>query len=102
MKTLGKILLYTVIALMNAGLIWSIFILSGLGNYGLAIVIAAFVVLANVAIFSKKGYPYRYTLPAMFFLFILTVYPIYYTVRTAFTNYGTGHLFTRIKLFRSF
>ncbi|WGS65460.1 ABC transporter permease subunit [Marinitoga aeolica] len=95
MKTLGKILLYTVIALMNAGLIWSIFILSGLGNYGLAIVIAAFVVLANVAIFSKKGYPYRYTLPAMFFLFILTVYPIYYTVRTAFTNYGTGHLFTR-------
>ncbi|MBM7560441.1 ABC transporter permease subunit [Marinitoga litoralis] len=95
MKVLGKLLLYTVIALMNAGLVWSIFILSGLGNYGLAVVIGAFVVLANLAIFSKKGYPYRYTLPAMFFLFVLTVYPIYYTVRTAFTNYGTGHLFTR-------
>ncbi|AEX86009.1 maltose ABC transporter permease [Marinitoga sp. 1135] len=95
MKFIGKALLYSFIALLNAGLIWTIFILSGLGNYGLAVVIAAFTILANIAIFSKKGYPYRYTLPAMFFLFILTVYPIYYTVKTAFTNYGTGHLFTR-------
>jgi len=51
--------------------------------------------LIDIIALNPKGYPYRYMIPAMILLFILTLYPMYYTFRTAFTNYGTGHLFTR-------
>ncbi len=51
--------------------------------------------LIDLIALNPKGYPYRYMIPAMVLLFILTLYPMYYTFRTAFTNYGTGHLFTR-------
>ena len=95
MKGVKIFLIWTIISVLNALLVWSIIVLFLLANYGLGIVISAFLVLTDWAIFSKKAYPYRYTLPALFFLFILTIYPIYYTIDTAFTNYGTGHLFTR-------
>ncbi|RAO98792.1 maltose ABC transporter permease [Petrotoga sp. 9PW.55.5.1] len=95
MKSFRTFLMWLFIAVMDALLIWAIFLLFILANYGLGITITVFLVITNWAIFSKKGYPYRYTLPALFFLFILTIYPIYYTIETSFTNYGTGHLFTR-------
>jgi len=34
-------------------------------------------------------------IPALILLFILVLYPIAFTIRTAFTNYGTGHIMTR-------
>ncbi|CEP78585.1 ABC transporter permease subunit [Defluviitoga tunisiensis] len=95
MKVFKNILIWLFIGVLNALLLWAIILLFTLANYGLGIVISVFLVITDWAIFSSKAYPYRYTLPALFFLFILTIYPIYYTIDTAFTNYGTGHLFTR-------
>jgi maltose/maltodextrin transport system permease protein len=95
MNKFTTFLIWIFIGVMNALLVWAILLLFILANYGLGIVISIFLVFTDWAIFSKKGYPYRYTLPALFFLFVLTIYPIYYTIDTSFTNYGTGHLFTR-------
>lgn len=95
MKGLTKFLIWSVIGLMNAALIWAVFTIFSLGNYGMGTIIAIFVIAADWAVFSPKGYPYRYTLPALFFVFLLTIYPMYYTFKTAFTNYGTGNLFSR-------
>jgi len=95
MNKLFHFLIWLFIATLNGFIVWAAATLFMLGNNGFAIVIALFLLLADWAIFTKKGYPYRYTLPALFFLFILTLYPMYYTVSTAFTNYGTGHLFSR-------
>ncbi|MGM0640463.1 MAG: ABC transporter permease subunit [Thermotogota bacterium] len=95
MNKLFHFLVWLFIATMNGFIVWAAATLFMLGNNGFAIVIALFLLLTDWAIFTKRGYPYRYTLPAMFFLFILTLYPMYYTVSTAFTNYGTGHLFSR-------
>lgn len=97
MSKLSRILIWLAASVLNGLMVWIIFTLFFIGNSGLAIVLAAFLFVADWAIFSSKGYPYRYTLFALFFLFILTIYPMYYTVKTSFTNYGTGHLFSREK-----
>ena len=51
--------------------------------------------LIDLFIINPRAYPYRYTIPALIFLLLLVVYPICFTIKTAFTNYGTGHIFTR-------
>lgn len=65
------------------------------GNFGLLFFMVILTLSIDLIALNPKGYPYRYMIPAMVLLLILTLYPMYYTFRTAFTNYGTGHLFTR-------
>ena len=60
---------------------------------GAMLFIASF--LIDLFIINHRAYPYRYTIPALIFLLLLVVYPICFTIKTAFTNYGTGHIFTR-------
>ena len=83
------------LSIFNAFALWSVLVLQGNGNTSLALVMGALVILIDLIVFSSRAYPYRYMIPAMFLLFILTLYPMYFTFRTAFTNYGTGHIFTR-------
>lgn len=83
------------LAIYNAFVIWGIFVLWINARYGLAIVLVALTLIIDYITFSRKGYPYRYMIPALILLFVLTIYPMYYTFDVAFTNYGTGHLFTR-------
>ncbi|MEN2984414.1 MAG: ABC transporter permease subunit [Dictyoglomaceae bacterium] len=90
-----KIFLWFILALLNA-----IFLLFGIylirnAYYELGIVLLSALILIDFFIFNPKAYPYRYTIPALIFLFLLVLYPIYFTIKTAFTNYGTGHIFTR-------
>ena len=85
MKKFLKFLMWSGVAILNAILVWFTFMLFALGNYSLAVTLGVFVAIADWAIFSKKGYPYRYTIAALFFLFVLTIYPMYYTIQIAFT-----------------
>ncbi|RAO96608.1 DUF4896 domain-containing protein, partial [Mesotoga sp. Brook.08.YT.4.2.5.4.] len=84
-----------ILAIFNAFSLWSIYLLFADGNFGLMVTMVILTLLIDIIALNPKGYPYRYMIPAMILLFILTLYPMYYTFRTAFTNYGTGHLFTR-------
>ncbi len=95
MKHVGRILLWLVIAFLNALLTWAAIILFTNDAIELGAIQLLIIVLIDFAVFNPKGYPYRYTIPALSLLLILTVYPIFYTFKIAFTNYGTGHLFTR-------
>src|SRR5690554_3221880 len=63
---------------------WLLLIFLGLGTLGL-----------NVAVLSRRAYPLRYLLPGLFFMAMMVVYPIGYTVFVAFTDYGTGHVLTK-------
>ncbi len=89
------LLLLAILAIFNGFALWSIYLLYADGNFGLMVTMVILTLLIDLIALNPKGYPYRYMIPAMVLLFILTLYPMYYTFRTAFTNYGTGHLFTR-------
>ncbi|MGC8820196.1 MAG: ABC transporter permease subunit [Fervidobacterium sp.] len=65
------------------------------GFYELSVTLFVLIFLIDFIIINPAGYPYRYMIPALILLFILVLYPIAFTIRTAFTNYGTGHIMTR-------
>ena len=95
MKIFGKMLLWFILALLNAFLTWAAIVLFTNDTIELGIIMIIIIFFIDFAVINPKGYPYRYTIPALSLLLILTVYPIFYTLKIAFTNYGTGHLFTR-------
>jgi maltose/maltodextrin transport system permease protein len=95
LKILGKILLWFALAILNALLTWAAIVLFTNDSVELGIIMIIIIFFIDFAVINPKGYPYRYTIPALSLLLILTVYPIFYTLKIAFTNYGTGHLFTR-------
>ncbi|MEN3041818.1 MAG: ABC transporter permease subunit [Fervidobacterium sp.] len=76
------------------GILAGIF-LFGRGFYELSVTLFVLIFLIDFFIINPNGYPYRYMIPALILLFILVLYPITFTIRTAFTNYGTGHIMTR-------
>jgi len=90
-----KVLLWLLLAIMNGIFLFSGVYLIQNSYYELGIILLAALFLIDFFIFNPKAYPYRYTIPALIFLFLLVLYPIYFTIKTAFTNYGTGHIFTR-------
>ena len=58
----------------------------------LAVVGVAFVAMAILVVYgTRRAVPLKYLMPGLLFLLALQVWPIVYTVATAFTNYGDGH-----------
>jgi arabinogalactan oligomer / maltooligosaccharide transport system permease protein len=58
----------------------------------LAVVGVAFVAMAVLAVYgTRRAVPMKYLMPGLLFLLALQVWPIVYTVGTAFTNFGDGH-----------
>ncbi|AKI97082.1 ABC transporter permease subunit [Kosmotoga pacifica] len=94
-RLLGFIIVLVLLSIFGAFGLMSVILLWANANYGLAVILGVLLVSIAYILINPKGYPYRYMIPAMILLFILTVYPMYYTLKTAFTNFGTGHLFTR-------
>jgi maltose/maltodextrin transport system permease protein len=90
-----KIFLWLLLAIVNGILFWGGVYLIQNSYYELGVIIISALLLIDFFIFNPKAYPYRYTIPALIFLFLLVLYPIYFTIKVAFTNYGTGHIFTR-------
>lgn len=80
---------------MNIFFFWGASFLIQNAYYELGIVFFVLLFLIDFFIFNPRAYPYRYIAPALALLFILVLYPIYFTVKVAFTNYGTGHYMPR-------
>jgi ABC-type sugar transport system permease subunit len=57
----------------------------------LGIGIAVFTILANIVYLDDRFYPWRWIFPALAGMVLLVIYPIGYSLVTAFTNYGDGH-----------
>lgn len=60
-------------------------------NYGLAVVFAVITIGLNIIMFVPSLYPLRWMAPGLALVTLLVIYPIIYTVTTAFTNFGDGH-----------
>jgi ABC-type sugar transport system permease subunit len=61
------------------------------GNLAFAAVIAIITIGANIITLSPQLYPYKWMNPGLILVSLLVLYPIFYTVYTAFTNFGDSH-----------
>ena len=62
----------------------------------IGVVIVSAVALAVVMVYAtKRAVPMKYLLPGVLLLVAFQIYPVVYTVGTAFTNYGDGHRVTK-------
>ena len=90
--SLGLIVKYLLLGLLNAVVIASLPTMFDKPDYGLAIsAIVALVVIDVVYISKRRFIPAKYLLPGTLFLLVFAVYPIFYLVYISTTNYGTGN-----------
>lgn len=82
------------LTLLNALIIWSSLVLLFNQSFLLLAVLLCGGLIVNIVFIVPAAYPIRYLVPAAFFMTLMVLYPIGYTVYVAFTNYGTGHLLT--------
>ncbi|MEI2779005.1 MAG: ABC transporter permease subunit [Tetrasphaera sp.] len=66
------------------------------GGSWLGVVITGFILLCILAVYAtRRAVPMKYLLPGLVLLVTLQIWPIVYTIATAFTNYGQGHTLTK-------
>lgn len=83
------------LAIVDAIAIYLLYNMFRDGVWELGLVIAIVTVLLNIVFLREDLYPVRWVSPGLALLIIIVVYPILFTVYTAFTNYGDGHLLTK-------
>lgn len=66
-----------------------------MGNVAISFVLAVIALGTTIIFFVPRLYPIRWMVPGLAFVLLLVIYPIYYTVANAFTNYGDGHLYEK-------
>lgn len=96
--TLFNVVLRLVLLLaIDSFLIW--FGLNAFANGFMPLGIAIIVVAAgiNYIILARDMYPLRWMLPGLILMTLFAIWPIVLTVVTAFTNYGDGHLLTKVQ-----
>lgn len=60
-----------------------------------AIVMAIAVIALNIIAFVPNLYPIRWMMPGLFLVTLFLIYPVGFTISTAFTNLGDGHLLSK-------
>lgn len=88
---LGTVLKYLGLAALNAFTLILVYAFFRDENFGLAAVFVVITLGMNIIIFVPRLYPLRWMAPGLALVTLLVVYPIIYTVTTAFTNFGDGH-----------
>lgn len=99
---MGKVIKGIVLAIVNVGFIWSALLLLSAQAYWVFALLLLGALLTNFIFIAPKGYPFRYLLPAAFFMVLLVVYPIFYTVYISVTNYGTGNILNKDQVIAQF
>jgi ABC-type sugar transport system permease subunit len=70
------------------------------GLWPLAIIITITTILINVINLWDRFYPLRWMSGSIAIIMLMVLYPIIFTVYTAFTNYSDGHLLTKVQSIR--
>jgi len=94
-KVLPRLVRLAILIAVDASVIWFLNKLASLGYYPLAIAILIITIFVNVVLLRKESYPVRWMVVGLTFMALFTIYPIFFTVWVAFTNYGEGHLITQ-------
>ncbi|MGM0413710.1 MAG: maltose ABC transporter permease MalF [Bacillota bacterium] len=80
------------LAIFNALALWSLIVGIYTEGWILVALTVLVMVIINYVYLSDKVYPLRYIIPGTFFMILLVVYPIFYTIYVSTTNYGTGNM----------
>jgi len=94
-RTIMIVLRYLGLMVLNAMALIIIISLIRDDNLGLGAVFIVITLFANIVTFVPGLYPIRWMAPGFMLITLLVIYPILYTIVTAFTNYGDGHLLTK-------
>ncbi len=79
-------------AVLDAWGLWLINHLIFDGAEPLAAALAVVILFINIVFLRGAAMPLRWIAPGLAFMLLLHIYPVLFTVYTAFTNYGDGHL----------
>lgn len=88
------------LGLIDAFALWFLYLLVIDGVWFLAAAIAVLTLTVNVIFLREDLYPIRWMAPGLVLMGLMLVYPLLFTVYTAFTNYGDGHLLTKKQAIR--
>jgi ABC-type sugar transport system permease subunit len=83
------------LALVDAFAVWFLYRLIQDGVWPLTLVVLVVTLSLNVIYLREDLYPLRWLSPGLSLLILMALYPILFTVYTAFTNYSDGHLLTK-------
>lgn len=87
----AQIIKFTFLALVNAIALYGIMIAIPLKSYAIAAFVAVMTLLLDYALLSRRNIPLKYFVPGTVFLVAFSLFPTFYTIGVAFTNYSTGH-----------
>ena len=88
------------LAIIDGVAIWLLYQMFSDGIWQLGLAIGAVTLLLNLIFVREDLYPLRWISPGLALLIVLVVYPVLFSVYTAFTNYGDGHLLTQPQVVR--
>lgn len=88
------------LAVIDGLALWLLMFLIRDGVWPLAVFIVLATLLVNAVNLSDSLYPLRWMSPALSVIILMILYPIIFTVYTAFTNYSDGHLLTKVQAIR--
>lgn len=92
---LSMLLRVIFIVIFDAGVIWFGYNAFAKGFTQLVVIMGIIAVMFNLIFLIPRAYPFRWMAFGLAFLILFTVYPIFFTIYVAFTNYGDGHLLTK-------
>jgi len=88
------------LAVVDAFASWFLYLLTRDRAWPLATAIIVVTLGVNIVNLRTDLYPLRWLSPGLVLLILMALYPIIFTVYTAFTNYSDGHLFTKQQAIR--
>jgi arabinogalactan oligomer / maltooligosaccharide transport system permease protein len=94
---LSTILRIALLVVVDIALIWFIAQLISNGFFVIALVLIIIVIFNTYVFLAPKAYPLRWMAVGLSALLLFAIFPIIYTTYVAFTNYGDGHLLTKVQ-----
>lgn len=83
------------LAIVDAFALTLLYLLIRDGVWPLVAAVVAMTLVVNVVNLVPRLYPLRWMSPAFAIIILMVLYPLIFTVYTAFTNYSDGHLLTK-------
>jgi ABC-type sugar transport system permease subunit len=83
------------LAVIDACSLWFLYRTLADGVWFLAAVIGLITLGINVIFLNERLYPFRWLSPSMALMLLMVIYPLFFTIYTAFTNYSDTHLLTK-------
>lgn len=87
----AQVIKFVFLALINAVAVYGIMIAIPLKSYSIAIFVAVMTLLLDYAMLNPRNIPLKYFVPGTVFLVAFSLFPTFYTIGVAFTNFSTGH-----------